>query len=183
MHFSRKYKFSPFSFYDFIFLQISNTFRSNFILKKSIFSCFKQLKGHLNFSMNPYFHENGLKLLLKTWKPSPLNTWSVCHWSFLNRIIVRFGSSFKAGRLRKTTGEGEDIDLWCVLCVSSCLSPLYSPVAFCGAPLGPSQKRIQDLSLNSMIGKTHSHIHGTHHTVWHNTAFTFCFHTYEYAAL
>uniref|UniRef100_A0A3P9IJL1 WD repeat-containing protein 11 n=1 Tax=Oryzias latipes TaxID=8090 RepID=A0A3P9IJL1_ORYLA len=37
---------------------------------------------------------------------------------------------------------------------SSCLSPLYSPVAFCGAPLGPSQKRIQDLSLNSMIGQT-----------------------------
>uniref|UniRef100_A0A3B3CGA0 WD repeat-containing protein 11 n=1 Tax=Oryzias melastigma TaxID=30732 RepID=A0A3B3CGA0_ORYME len=37
---------------------------------------------------------------------------------------------------------------------SSGLSPLYSPVAFCGAPLGPSQKRIQDLSLNSMIGQT-----------------------------
>uniref|UniRef100_A0A8C7XIU8 WD repeat-containing protein 11 n=1 Tax=Oryzias sinensis TaxID=183150 RepID=A0A8C7XIU8_9TELE len=37
---------------------------------------------------------------------------------------------------------------------TSCLSPLYSPVAFCGAPLGPSQKRIQDLSLNSMIGQT-----------------------------
>lgn len=36
---------------------------------------------------------------------------------------------------------------------SSGLSPLYSPVAFCGAPLGPHQKRIQDLSLNSMIGK------------------------------
>ncbi|XP_033835522.1 WD repeat-containing protein 11 [Periophthalmus magnuspinnatus] len=37
---------------------------------------------------------------------------------------------------------------------SSGLSPLYSPVAFCGAPLGPNQKRIQDLSLNSMIGQT-----------------------------
>ena len=36
--------------------------------------------------------------------------------------------------------------------VSSGLSPLYSPVSFCGAPLGPNQKRIQDLSLNSMIG-------------------------------
>uniref|UniRef100_A0A8C6NUA9 WD repeat-containing protein 11 n=1 Tax=Nothobranchius furzeri TaxID=105023 RepID=A0A8C6NUA9_NOTFU len=34
------------------------------------------------------------------------------------------------------------------------LSPLYSPVAFCGAPLGPNQKRIQDLCLNSMIGQT-----------------------------
>uniref|UniRef100_A0A7N8X655 WD repeat-containing protein 11 n=1 Tax=Mastacembelus armatus TaxID=205130 RepID=A0A7N8X655_9TELE len=37
---------------------------------------------------------------------------------------------------------------------SSGLSPLYSPVSFCGAPLGPTQKRIQDLSLNSMIGQT-----------------------------
>uniref|UniRef100_A0A7N6FA57 WD repeat-containing protein 11 n=1 Tax=Anabas testudineus TaxID=64144 RepID=A0A7N6FA57_ANATE len=37
---------------------------------------------------------------------------------------------------------------------SSGLSPLYSPVSFCGAPLGPNQKRIQDLSLNSMIGQT-----------------------------
>uniref|UniRef100_A0A8C6ULD0 WD repeat domain 11 n=1 Tax=Neogobius melanostomus TaxID=47308 RepID=A0A8C6ULD0_9GOBI len=36
----------------------------------------------------------------------------------------------------------------------SCLSPLYSPVAFCGTPLVPNQKRIQDLSLNSMIGQT-----------------------------
>ncbi|XP_003963749.1 WD repeat-containing protein 11 [Takifugu rubripes] len=34
------------------------------------------------------------------------------------------------------------------------LSPLYSPVSFCGAPLGPNQKKIQDLSLNSMIGPT-----------------------------
>uniref|UniRef100_A0A669CE52 WD repeat-containing protein 11 n=1 Tax=Oreochromis niloticus TaxID=8128 RepID=A0A669CE52_ORENI len=34
------------------------------------------------------------------------------------------------------------------------LSPLYSPVSFCGAPLGPNQKKIQDLSLNSMIGQT-----------------------------
>ncbi|XP_072292622.1 WD repeat-containing protein 11 [Eucyclogobius newberryi] len=37
---------------------------------------------------------------------------------------------------------------------SSGLSPLYSPVAFCGAPLGPNQKMIEDLSLNSMIGQT-----------------------------
>lgn len=33
-------------------------------------------------------------------------------------------------------------------------------MAFCGAPLGPNQKRIQDLSLNSMIGMTaHSYEH------------------------
>ncbi|XP_042273062.1 WD repeat-containing protein 11-like isoform X3 [Thunnus maccoyii] len=31
---------------------------------------------------------------------------------------------------------------------SSGLSPLYSPVSFCGSPLGPNQKRIQDLSLS-----------------------------------
>ncbi|XP_074502767.1 WD repeat-containing protein 11 isoform X2 [Sebastes fasciatus] len=37
---------------------------------------------------------------------------------------------------------------------SSGLSPLYTPVSFCGSPLGPNQKRIQDLSLNSMIGQT-----------------------------
>ncbi|XP_060943690.1 WD repeat-containing protein 11 [Limanda limanda] len=37
---------------------------------------------------------------------------------------------------------------------NSGLSPLYSPVSFCGAALGPTQKRIQDLSLNSMIGQT-----------------------------
>ncbi|KAG7525967.1 WD repeat-containing protein 11 [Solea senegalensis] len=37
---------------------------------------------------------------------------------------------------------------------SAGLSPLYSPVSFCGAPLGPNQKSIQDLSLNSMIGQT-----------------------------
>ncbi|XP_053189028.1 WD repeat-containing protein 11 [Scomber japonicus] len=37
---------------------------------------------------------------------------------------------------------------------SSGLSPLYSPVSFCGSRLGPNQKRIQDLSLNSMIGQT-----------------------------
>ncbi|XP_061817422.1 WD repeat-containing protein 11 [Nerophis lumbriciformis] len=37
---------------------------------------------------------------------------------------------------------------------SSGLSPLYSPVFFCGAPLGPYQKHIQNLSLNSMIGQT-----------------------------
>ncbi|MEQ2290701.1 WD repeat-containing protein 11, partial [Ameca splendens] len=37
---------------------------------------------------------------------------------------------------------------------SSGLSPLFSPVSFCGAPLGPNQKRIQDLSLNSMISQT-----------------------------
>ncbi|KAJ3610301.1 hypothetical protein NHX12_022394 [Muraenolepis orangiensis] len=34
------------------------------------------------------------------------------------------------------------------------LSPLYSPVSFCGAPLAHNQKRIQDLSLNTMIGQT-----------------------------
>uniref|UniRef100_A0A8D3CIP3 WD repeat-containing protein 11 n=1 Tax=Scophthalmus maximus TaxID=52904 RepID=A0A8D3CIP3_SCOMX len=44
---------------------------------------------------------------------------------------------------------------------SSGLSPLYSPVSFCGAPLGPKQKRIQDLCLNSMIGMT------THHHQYH----------------
>ncbi|KAM3863409.1 WD repeat-containing protein 11 [Diretmus argenteus] len=37
---------------------------------------------------------------------------------------------------------------------SSGLSPLYSPISFCGAPLGPNQKRVQDLSLNTMIGQT-----------------------------
>uniref|UniRef100_A0A8D0AIT4 WD repeat-containing protein 11 n=1 Tax=Sander lucioperca TaxID=283035 RepID=A0A8D0AIT4_SANLU len=37
---------------------------------------------------------------------------------------------------------------------SSGLSPLYTPLSFCGSPLGPNQKRIQDLSLNSMIGQT-----------------------------
>uniref|UniRef100_A0A3Q2XFW3 WD repeat-containing protein 11 n=1 Tax=Hippocampus comes TaxID=109280 RepID=A0A3Q2XFW3_HIPCM len=37
---------------------------------------------------------------------------------------------------------------------SSGLSPLYSPVSFCGAPLAPNQKHIQNLSLNSMIGQT-----------------------------
>ncbi|KAL0964187.1 hypothetical protein UPYG_G00320450 [Umbra pygmaea] len=36
---------------------------------------------------------------------------------------------------------------------SSGLSPLYSPVAFCGSPLGLNQKKIQDLSLNTMIGQ------------------------------
>uniref|UniRef100_A0A3Q1CEZ5 WD repeat-containing protein 11 n=1 Tax=Amphiprion ocellaris TaxID=80972 RepID=A0A3Q1CEZ5_AMPOC len=44
-------------------------------------------------------------------------------------------------------------ELKTVISVSG-LSPLYSPVSFCGAPLGPNQKRIQDLSLNSMIGQT-----------------------------
>ncbi|KAF3842420.1 hypothetical protein F7725_024371 [Dissostichus mawsoni] len=34
------------------------------------------------------------------------------------------------------------------------LSPLYTPISFCGSPLGTNQKRIQDLSLNSMIGQT-----------------------------
>ncbi|CAL8300204.1 unnamed protein product [Merluccius merluccius] len=34
------------------------------------------------------------------------------------------------------------------------LSPLYSPVSFCGAPLAHNQKKIQDLSLNTMIGQT-----------------------------
>ncbi|XP_030627751.1 WD repeat-containing protein 11 isoform X2 [Chanos chanos] len=35
---------------------------------------------------------------------------------------------------------------------SSGPSPLYSPVSFCGTPLGQDQKYVQDLSLNSMIG-------------------------------
>uniref|UniRef100_A0A8C5FWZ5 WD repeat-containing protein 11 n=1 Tax=Gadus morhua TaxID=8049 RepID=A0A8C5FWZ5_GADMO len=34
------------------------------------------------------------------------------------------------------------------------LSPLYSPVSFCGAPLANNQKRIQELSLNTMISQT-----------------------------
>lgn len=53
--------------------------------------------------------------------------------------------------------------------LSSGLSPLYSPVSFCGAPLGPNQKRIQDLSLNSMIGTcTHSHPHmRIVQVIWH----------------
>ncbi|XP_062375226.1 WD repeat-containing protein 11 [Sardina pilchardus] len=42
--------------------------------------------------------------------------------------------------------------------LSSGLSPLYSPVAFCGTPLAPNQKHISDLSLNTMIG--HSLISG-----------------------
>ncbi|XP_021461466.2 WD repeat-containing protein 11 [Oncorhynchus mykiss] len=37
---------------------------------------------------------------------------------------------------------------------SSGLSPLYAPVAFCGSPLGQNQKKIQDLSLNTMIGQS-----------------------------
>ncbi|KAL6101357.1 wdr11 [Pungitius sinensis] len=37
---------------------------------------------------------------------------------------------------------------------SSGLSPLFTPVSFCGAPLGLNQKTIQDLSLSSMIGQT-----------------------------
>ncbi|XP_046884968.1 WD repeat-containing protein 11 [Hypomesus transpacificus] len=36
---------------------------------------------------------------------------------------------------------------------SSGLSPLYSPISFCGTPLGHNQKRILDLSLNTMIGQ------------------------------
>ncbi|XP_067092514.1 WD repeat-containing protein 11 [Osmerus mordax] len=36
---------------------------------------------------------------------------------------------------------------------SSGLSPLYSPISFCGTPLGQNQKRILDLSLNTMIGQ------------------------------
>lgn len=38
--------------------------------------------------------------------------------------------------------------------IGSGLSPLYSPVNFCGTPLGQNQKRIPDLSLNTMIGPT-----------------------------
>ncbi|XP_063047243.1 WD repeat-containing protein 11 isoform X2 [Engraulis encrasicolus] len=41
---------------------------------------------------------------------------------------------------------------------TSGLSPLYSPVAFCGTPLVPNQKHVSDLSLNTMIG--HSLISG-----------------------
>uniref|UniRef100_A0A4W5MMQ8 WD repeat domain 11 n=1 Tax=Hucho hucho TaxID=62062 RepID=A0A4W5MMQ8_9TELE len=37
---------------------------------------------------------------------------------------------------------------------SSGLSPLYAPVTFCGSPLGQNQKKIQDLSLNTMIGQS-----------------------------
>ncbi|XP_036402686.1 WD repeat-containing protein 11 [Megalops cyprinoides] len=37
---------------------------------------------------------------------------------------------------------------------SSGLSPLYSPVSFCGTQLGQNQKRIPDLSLNTMIGQS-----------------------------
>ncbi|XP_055757649.1 WD repeat-containing protein 11 isoform X2 [Salvelinus fontinalis] len=37
---------------------------------------------------------------------------------------------------------------------NSGLSPLYAPVAFCGSPLGQNQKKIQDLSLNTMIGQS-----------------------------
>ncbi|KAG7462691.1 hypothetical protein MATL_G00187500, partial [Megalops atlanticus] len=37
---------------------------------------------------------------------------------------------------------------------SSGLSPLYSPVSFCGTLLGQNQKRIPDLSLNTMIGQS-----------------------------
>ncbi|KAL7890450.1 hypothetical protein AOLI_G00027080 [Acnodon oligacanthus] len=38
--------------------------------------------------------------------------------------------------------------------LSSGLSPLYSPINFCGTPLSRSQKRIPDLSLNTTIGHT-----------------------------
>ncbi|XP_066534821.1 WD repeat-containing protein 11 [Hoplias malabaricus] len=37
---------------------------------------------------------------------------------------------------------------------SSGVSPLYSPINFCGAPLSRNQKRIPDLSLNTTIGHT-----------------------------
>uniref|UniRef100_A0A4W5MPI7 WD repeat domain 11 n=1 Tax=Hucho hucho TaxID=62062 RepID=A0A4W5MPI7_9TELE len=37
---------------------------------------------------------------------------------------------------------------------NSGLSPLYAPVTFCGSPLGQNQKKIQDLSLNTMIGQS-----------------------------
>ncbi|GAA6066038.1 WD repeat-containing protein 11, partial [Tachysurus ichikawai] len=40
--------------------------------------------------------------------------------------------------------------------IGSGLSPLYSPVNFCGTPLCQNQKRIPDLSLNTMIGKSFS---------------------------
>uniref|UniRef100_A0A672H3T8 WD repeat-containing protein 11 n=1 Tax=Salarias fasciatus TaxID=181472 RepID=A0A672H3T8_SALFA len=46
--------------------------------------------------------------------------------------------------------------------ILSGLSPLYSPVSFCGAPLGPNQKKIQDLCLNSMIGMNKRNATSTH---------------------
>ncbi|XP_048362514.1 WD repeat-containing protein 11 [Sphaerodactylus townsendi] len=36
---------------------------------------------------------------------------------------------------------------------NSSASPLYSPVSFCGIPVGPSQKKLPDLSLDNMIGQ------------------------------
>uniref|UniRef100_A0A4W4H9W4 WD repeat-containing protein 11 n=1 Tax=Electrophorus electricus TaxID=8005 RepID=A0A4W4H9W4_ELEEL len=42
---------------------------------------------------------------------------------------------------------------------STGLSPLYTPLDFCATPLAQNQKRIPDLSLNSMIGKTCYAIH------------------------
>ncbi|KAL8187257.1 UNVERIFIED_CONTAM: WD repeat-containing protein 11, partial [Gekko kuhli] len=36
---------------------------------------------------------------------------------------------------------------------NSSASPLYSPVSFCGIPVGPSQNRLPDLSLDNMIGQ------------------------------
>ncbi|XP_077206059.1 WD repeat-containing protein 11 [Paroedura picta] len=36
---------------------------------------------------------------------------------------------------------------------NSSASPLYSPVSFCGIPVGPSQNKLPDLSLDNMIGQ------------------------------
>lgn len=36
---------------------------------------------------------------------------------------------------------------------SSSASPLYSPVSFCGIPVGAFQNKLPDLSLDNMIGK------------------------------
>lgn len=40
---------------------------------------------------------------------------------------------------------------------SSSASPLYSPVSFCGIPVGAFQNKLPDLSLDNMIGKNIFH--------------------------
>uniref|UniRef100_A0A8D0HKB0 Uncharacterized protein n=1 Tax=Sphenodon punctatus TaxID=8508 RepID=A0A8D0HKB0_SPHPU len=37
---------------------------------------------------------------------------------------------------------------------SSSVSPLYSPISFCGIPVGALQNKLPDLSLDNMIGKS-----------------------------
>ncbi|KAI9533694.1 WD repeat-containing protein 11 [Dissostichus eleginoides] len=51
------------------------------------------------------------------------------------------------------------MELW----LSSGLSPLYTPISFCGSPLGTNQKRIQDLSLNSMIVSVYADLPSSHY--------------------